>query len=133
MGFKKFLYGFYMIRGFTMRYFLTDYDYISENHSYFVNEPDYCLKSSSSRIFCMNSFVKVLPSRYEGSLTHLFRTSLFFTFISYRKKEIGFLAKFFSKYFSGLLQWNSKIVRNSKFNWNYVQHHTIHYRFCEGI
>ena len=28
MEFEKFLYGFYMTRGFTERYFLTDYGYI---------------------------------------------------------------------------------------------------------
>ena len=38
--------GFYMIRGFTERYFLTDYSYILENHFYFVNAPDYCFKPS---------------------------------------------------------------------------------------
>ena len=42
--------GFYMIRGFTERYFLTDYSYILENHFYFVNLPDYCFKPSLSRI-----------------------------------------------------------------------------------
>ena len=31
--------GFYMIRGFTERYFLTDYSYILENHFHFVNAP----------------------------------------------------------------------------------------------
>ena len=31
--------GFYMIRGFTERYFLTDYSYILEKHFYFVNAP----------------------------------------------------------------------------------------------
>ena len=37
---------FCMIRGFAERYFLTNYGYISENHFYFVNEPDYCFKPS---------------------------------------------------------------------------------------
>ena len=32
---------FYMIRGFTERYFLTGYSYILENHFYFINAPDY--------------------------------------------------------------------------------------------
>ena len=99
MEFEKFQYGFYMIRGFTERYFLTDYGYILENHFYFVNEPNYCFKPSLSRIFCVNSFVKVLSSRYEGASTHLFRTLSLCTFIIYRKKEVGFVVKFFSKYF----------------------------------
>ena len=77
------------------------YNYILENHFYFVNAPDYCFKPSLSRIFCVNSFVKVLSPRYEGPSTHLFRTSSLCTFIIYRKKEIGFVAKFFSKYFFG--------------------------------
>ena len=94
--------GFYMIRGFTERYFLTDYSYILENHFYFVNAPDYCFKPSLSRIFCVNSSVKVLSSRYQGPSTHPFRTSSFCTFTIYRKKEIGFVAKFFSKYCFGL-------------------------------
>ena len=42
---------FYMIRGFTERYFLTGYSYILENHFYFVNAPGYCFKPSSSSIF----------------------------------------------------------------------------------
>ena len=37
---------FYMLRGFTERYYLTDYSYILENHFYFVNVPDYCFKPS---------------------------------------------------------------------------------------
>ena len=44
---------FYMLRGFTERYFLTDYSYILENHFYFVNMPDYCFKPSLSGIFCV--------------------------------------------------------------------------------
>ena len=92
---------FYMLRGFTERYFLTDYSYILENHFYFVNVPDYCFKPSLSRIFCVNSSVKVLSPQYEGPSTHIFRTSWLCTFIIYRKKEIGFVAKFFSKYFFG--------------------------------
>ena len=51
---------FYMLRGFTERYFLTDYSYILENHFYFVNVPDYCFKPSLSRIFCVNSSVKIV-------------------------------------------------------------------------
>ena len=89
----------YMIRGFTDRYFLTEYRYILENKFYFVNPPDYCFKTSIFRIFCVNSFLKVLPSQYKGPSTQIFRTSLLYTFIVYRKKEMGFLAKFFSKYF----------------------------------
>ena len=42
--------GFYMIRSFTKRYFLTDYSYILENHFYFVNAPNSCFKLSSSSI-----------------------------------------------------------------------------------
>ena len=80
---------FYMLRGFTERYFLTDYSYILENHFYFVNVPDYCFKPSLSRIFCVNSSVKVLSPQYEGPSTHIFCTSLLCTFIIYRKKEIG--------------------------------------------
>ena len=80
---------FYMLRGFTERYFLTDYSYILENHFYFVNVPDYCFKPSLSRIFCVNSSVKVLSPQYEGPSTHIFRASSLCTFIIYRKKEIG--------------------------------------------
>ena len=98
---------FYMFRGFTERYFLTDYSYISENHFYFVNVPHYCFKPSLSRIFCVNSSVKVLSPQYEGPSSHIFRTSSLCTFIIYRKKEIGFVARFFSKYFLG-----PKVVSN---------------------
>ena len=90
---------FYMIRGFTERYFQADYSYILENHFYFVNAPDYCFKSSLYRILCVNSFVKVLSVQYEGPSTHIFHISLLCTLIIYRKKKIGFVAKFFSKYF----------------------------------
>ena len=93
--------GFYMIRGFTERYFPTDYSYILENHFFFVNAPDYCFKPSFSRIFCANSSVKILSPQYEGPATHIFRTSSLCTFIIYRKKEIVFVAKFFCKYFLG--------------------------------
>ena len=86
--------GFYMIRGFTERYFLANY--MLENLFYFVNASVYCFKPSLSRIFCVNSPVKVLSPR-----SHLFCTSSLCTFIIYRKKEIGFAAKFFSKYFFG--------------------------------
>ena len=92
--------GFYIIRGFTERYFLTDYSYI-KNYFYFVNASDYCFKLSFSKMFCVNSSVKVLSPRYEGRSTHLFRTSSLYIFIIYRKKEIDFVAKFFSKYFFG--------------------------------
>ena len=93
--------GFYIIRGFTERYFLTDYSYILENHFYFINARDYCYKPSLSRVFCVNSSVKVLPPQYESPSTHIFRTSSLSTFIIYREKEIGFLAKYFSKYCFG--------------------------------
>ena len=93
--------GFYMIGGFTERYFLTHYSYILENHFYFINATDYCFKPSLSRIFIVNSSVKVWCPQYEGPSTHRFRTSSLCTFIIYRKKEIGFVAKFFSKYFFG--------------------------------
>ena len=93
--------GFYMIRAFTEPYFLTDYSYILENHFYFVNAPDYCFKPSLTRIFCVNSSVKVLSPQYEGPSTHIFRTSSLCTFIIYRKKEISLVAKFFFKYFFG--------------------------------
>ena len=62
-------------RGFTERYFPADYSYILESHFYFVIAPDYCFKPSLSRIFCVNSDVKVLPRLYEGPSTHLFRIS----------------------------------------------------------
>ena len=91
--------GFYMIRGFTERYFLTDCSYILENHFCFVNALDCSFKPSLFRIFCVNSSVKVLSPQYEGPSTHIFRTSSLCTFIIYRKKEIGFVAIFFSKYF----------------------------------
>ena len=93
--------GFYMIRGFTERYFLVNYSYILENHIYSINVPDCCFKTSLSRIFYVNDSVKVLSPQYEGPSTHIFRTSLLYTFIIYRKKEIGFVAKFFSRYFFG--------------------------------
>ena len=93
--------GFYMIIGFTERYFLTDYSYILENHFYLVNAPDYCFKLSLYWILCVNSSVKVLSSQYEGSSTHIFHTSPLCTFIIYKKKEIGFVVKIFSKYYFG--------------------------------
>ena len=93
--------GFNMIKSFTKRYFLLDYGYILENHFYFVNEPNYCFKPSLSRIICVNNSLKVLSPRYEDPSTHLFDTSSFCTFIIYREKEIGFVPKFFSKYFLG--------------------------------
>ena len=79
---------FYMLRSFNERYFLKNYIYILENHFYFVNVPDYCFKPSFSRIFCVNSSVKVLPPWYEGPSTQIFHTSLLCTFIIYRMKEI---------------------------------------------
>ena len=94
--------GFYMIRAFTERYFLTDYSYILENHFYLINVPDYCFKSALSRIFCVNSSVKVFSPQHKGLSNHIFCTSSICTFVIYWKKEIGFLVKFFSKYFFGL-------------------------------
>ena len=78
---------FYMLRGFTERYFPTDYSYILENHFYFVNVSDYYFKPSLSRIFCVNRSVKVLSPQYEGPSTHIFCTWLLCTFIIYRKKR----------------------------------------------
>ena len=93
--------GFHIIRGFTERYFLTDYSYILENHFYFINARDYFCKPSLSRVFCINSSVKVSFPQYESPSTHIFRTSSLSTVIIYREKEIGFLAKYFSKYCFG--------------------------------
>ena len=56
--------GFYMMRSFTERYFLTGYSYILGNLFYFVNLPDYCFKLSLSRMFCVNSSVKLLSPQY---------------------------------------------------------------------
>ena len=56
--------GFYMIRGFTERYFLTSYSYILESHFYFVYAPNCYFKLSLSRIFCVNSSVKALSPLY---------------------------------------------------------------------
>ena len=64
---------FYMIKGFTERYFLTDYGF--RKPLYFVNEPDYYFKPLS-RIFCVNSSVIVLSFRSEGPTTHPFCTLL---------------------------------------------------------
>ena len=91
--------GFYMIRGFTERYFLTNYSYILEKHFHLVNTPDYSFKPSLPSIFYVNSSVKVLSPGYQVPSTHLFCSSLLCMFIIYRKKEISFVAKFFSKYF----------------------------------
>ena len=84
---------FYMLRGFTERYFPTDYSYILENHFYFVNVPGYCFKPLF-RIFCVNSSVKVLSPQYEGPSTDIFCTSLHRTFIIYRQKRNRCLYKF---------------------------------------
>ena len=74
--------GFYMIRGFTERYLLTDYSYILENHFYFVNAPDYCFKLFLSWRFSVNSSVKVFSPQYWGLRPkyfahHRFARSLF--------------------------------------------------------
>ena len=92
--------GFYMIRGFTERYFLTDYSYILEKHFHLINTSDYFFKPLST-IFCVNSSVKAFSPGYEVPSTHLICSPLLCTFTIYRKKEIGFVAKFFSKYFFG--------------------------------
>ena len=89
IGFAYQLTDFYILRSFTERYFLTDYSYILENHFYFVNVSDYCFKPSLSRIFFLNSSVKVLSPQYIGPSAHIFRTSSVCTLIVYRKKEIG--------------------------------------------
>ena len=60
-----------MIRGFTERYFPTDYSYILENHFYFVNATDYFIKLFLSRIFCVNNSVEVLSPEYEGPSIHI--------------------------------------------------------------
>ena len=99
---------FYMIRGFTERYLLTDYSYFLENHFYFVNVPDYCFKPSLSRIFSVNSSVKI----YKGRSTHLFLISSLCTFIIYIKKKIGFVARLFSKYF-----FEPKVIPNYMSSW----------------
>ena len=96
---RRYIIPCYMTRGFTERYFLTGYGNILENDFYFVYAPDYCFKPSLFRIFCVNCSIKVFSLRHEGLSTHLFRTSSLCMFIIYRKKEIGFVAKFFSKYF----------------------------------
>ena len=74
--------GFYMIRSFTKRYFLTGYSYILENHFYFVNAPGYCFKLSLSRIVCVNSSVKycLLNTKFLRPIYithHYFARSLF--------------------------------------------------------
>ena len=90
--------GFYMIRGFTERYFLADFSHILENHFYFVNSPDYCFKLSLSRLASVNSSIKVMFPQYEGPSTHIFCTSWLSTVIIYR---LGFVAKFYYKHFFG--------------------------------
>ena len=77
---------FYMLRGFTERYFLTDYSYVLENHFSFVHVSGYCFKPSLSRRCCVNSSVKVSSPQYEGPSIHIFRTSLLSTISIYRKK-----------------------------------------------
>ena len=84
-----------MRRGSTERYFLADYRYILENHFHIVNAPGYCFKPFLSRIFCADSSIKVLSPQYEDPSTHIFRISSLCTFFIYRKKEIGFVVKFF--------------------------------------
>ena len=67
---------FYMLRGFTERYFLTDYSYILENHFYFVNVSDYCFKPSLSRIFFLNcknckSIVSSMKRSFDPCISHI--------------------------------------------------------------
>ena len=78
---------FYMLRGFTERYFLADYIYILENT--FISQmcPTIVLKLLYLEYF--DSSVKVLSPQYGDLSTHIFRTSSLWTFINYRKKEIG--------------------------------------------
>ena len=83
-----------MIRGFTERYFLTDYSYILENQFYLINGLGYCFKHSLFGIFSVNSSEKVLFPQYEGPSTHIFRTSFFCMFIIYSKREIGLQLNF---------------------------------------
>ena len=61
-----------MRRGFTQRYLLADYSYILGNHFHFVNALDFCFKTFLSRIFCVNSSVKVFSPQYERPSTHNF-------------------------------------------------------------
>ena len=53
------------------RVYTTDYSYILENHFYILNASGYYFKPFLSRIFCVNSSVKVLPPQYEGPSTHI--------------------------------------------------------------
>ena len=101
--------GFYMIRGFSERYFLTGYSYVLENHFYFVNAPDICFKPSLFRIFCVNSSLKLLCPRNEGPSTHIFCTSSLCTFIICRKKEIGSRKEI--NYFPNIF-FRSKVIPN---------------------
>ena len=68
---------FYMIRGFTERYFLTDYSYILENHFYFINAPDYCFKSSLSSSSSLNCLLNTKVLRPIYFAHHRFARSLF--------------------------------------------------------
>ena len=66
--------GFYMIKGFTERYFLTDYSYILENHIYFVNPPDYWLLTLYPECFAL-----IAPWRYCLLNTKV----IYYTYISH--------------------------------------------------
>ena len=90
--------GFYMVKGFTEQYFLTDYSHILENQFYFINAPDYCCKPSLSRIFCVSSSVKVLSPQYEGPSTHISYIIAFH--VHYLQKERNYLRNLRSQNFS---------------------------------
>ena len=65
--------GFYMIRGFPERCFLTgsSYGYISEKHFYFVYAPDYCFKASLPRIFCVKVYVTSIQRSFDPSISDI--------------------------------------------------------------
>ena len=64
--------GFYMIRGFTVRYILTNCSYIFENQFYFVKASYYCFESSLFRIFCVNCLLDAKVLRLIHFAHHRF-------------------------------------------------------------